>query len=168
MSIGLSGVERRILGEVYSSSEAMTNLTVLCDDFGGRLAGTEENKAAAEFILGRFEEYGFEDPHLEPFRFQGCEVGPSRLEVVEPVRKSIPCLTLPMTASGETEAELIFLDKSTIHKEEELKGNVVAGVTRHPLIRSPGAGVESFIWVHPYPAMGPPTGCVQALGLSEV
>jgi hypothetical protein len=162
MSSGLSGVERRILGEVYSTSEAMTNLTVLCDDFGGRLAGTEENKAAAEFILGRFEEYGFEDPHLESFRFQGCEVGPSRLEVVEPVRKSIPCLTLPMTASGEAEAELIFLDKSTIHEEEELKGKVVAGVTRHPLIRSPGAGVEGFIWVHPYPAMGPPTGCVHS------
>jgi len=67
-----------------------------------------------------------------------------------------------MTASGETEAELIFLDKSTIHKEEELKGKVVAGVTRHPLIRSPGAEVESFIWVHPYPAMGPPTGCVHS------
>ena len=72
-------------------------------------------------------------------------MGPSRLEVVEPVRKTIPCLTLPMTASGEAEAELIFLDESTIHEEEELKGKVVVGTTRHPLIRSPGAGVEGFI-----------------------
>lgn len=162
MSSGLSGVERRILGEVYSSSEVMANLTVLCDDFGGRLAGSEENKAAAEFILDRFEEYGFEDPHLESFRFQGCEVGHSRLEVVEPVSKRIPCLTLPMTASGEAQAELVFLDESTKYEEEELKGKIVAGATRHPLIKSPGARVEAFIWVHPYPAMGPPTGCVHS------
>jgi len=81
---GLSGVERRILGEVYSSSEAMTNLTVLCDDFGGRLAGTEENKAAAEFILGRFEEYGFEDPHLEPSGSRAARWAPQGLRWSSP------------------------------------------------------------------------------------
>ncbi|MCW3978204.1 MAG: hypothetical protein NWF12_00525 [Candidatus Bathyarchaeota archaeon] len=68
----LSDVERKILGEAYSSSEAMENLTVLCDDFGGRFAGSPENRAAAEFILGLFEGYGFEDPHLEAFSFLGC------------------------------------------------------------------------------------------------
>ena len=50
MVANLTGVEKRIVGEVYSSSEAIDNLMVLCDDFGGRLAGTPENRAAAEFI----------------------------------------------------------------------------------------------------------------------
>ena len=59
MSPNLTDAERRILGEAYSSSEAIENLTVLCDDFGGRFAGTPENRGAAEFILGRFEAYGF-------------------------------------------------------------------------------------------------------------
>ncbi len=53
---GLSGVERRILGEAYSGSEAMRNLTVLCDEYGGRFAGTPENQSAAEYLLGKFED----------------------------------------------------------------------------------------------------------------
>jgi hypothetical protein len=107
----LSDVERRILGEAYSSSEAMGNLSVLCDDFGGRFAGSPENEAATEVILGLFEKYGFENPHLEPFNFMGCEVGPSTLRVVEPIKKTIPCLTLPMTAPGGAEADLVYVDE---------------------------------------------------------
>ena len=156
----LSDVERRILGEAYSSSEAMDNLTVLCDDFGGRFAGSPENRAAAKFILGRFEEYGFEDPRLETFRFTGCEVGPSSLEIVEPIRKVIPCLTLPMTASGEAEADLVYTGNGS--DIVEVEGKIVMGSVRLPIIRSTDSGVEGFIWTHPYPVMGPPTGCVHS------
>ena len=35
----------------------MRNLTVLCDEYGGRFAGTPENQSAAEYLLGKFEEY---------------------------------------------------------------------------------------------------------------
>lgn len=86
----LSDVERRILGEAYSSSEAMGNLSVLCDDFGGRFAGSPEDEAAAEFILGLFEKYDFEDPHLEAFRFTGCEVGPQGCVSSSPSRRPSP------------------------------------------------------------------------------
>ncbi|MFB0558837.1 MAG: M28 family peptidase [Candidatus Bathyarchaeia archaeon] len=162
MSGKLTEVERRILGEVYSSSEAMENLTVLCDDFGGRVAGTPENRAAAEFILGMFEEYGFEDLHLEAFRFLGCETGPSTLEVVKPTKKYIPCLTPPMTASGVSKADLVYLGDVSDIDEDDVEGKIVLGQVRPPMIRSSEAGVEGFIWMHPYPAMGPPTGCVHS------
>ena len=162
MSPTLTDAERRILGEAYSSSEAMENLTVLCDDFGGRFAGTPENRGAAEFMLGRFEAYGFEKPHLEAFRFKGCEVGPSSLEVIEPVRKSIPCLTLPMTASGEAEGELVYVPEGSGVDEEELAGRIIMGPTRLPFIRGADTDVGGFIWTHPYPAMGPPTGCIHS------
>jgi len=152
----LDAVERRILGEVYSSSEAMENLTVLCDDHGGRFAGTPENRAAAEFLLGKFEEYGFEDPHLESFRFKGCEVGSSKLEILEPIEKEVSCLTLPMTVSGEAEADLVFIDGETKMDTGELEGKVVMGLTRPPFIRGSETDVSGFIWIHPYPAMGPP------------
>ena len=111
MSVKLSKSESKILGEIYSSSEAMDNLTVLCDEFGGRFVGTPENRAAAEFVLGKFEEYGFENPHLEAFKTPGCRVGSSSLEIVKPVQE-VPCLTLPMTASGEAEAEVVFVDEA--------------------------------------------------------
>jgi Iap family predicted aminopeptidase len=162
MSPNLTDAEKRILGEAYSSSEAMENLTVLCDDFGGRFAGTPENRGAAEFILSRFEAYGFEDSHLETFRFKGCEVGPSSLEVIEPMRKSIPCLTLPMTASGEAEGELVYVPEGSSVDEGELGGRIVMGPTRLPFIRGADTDVGGFIWTHPYPAMGPPTGCIHS------
>jgi len=158
----LDAVERRILGEVYSSSEAMENLTVLCDDHGGRFAGTPENRAAAEFLLGKFEEYGFEDPHLESFRFKGCEVGSSKLVILEPVEKEVSCLTLPMTVSGEAEADLVFIDGETKMDPGELEGKVVMSLTRPPFIRGSETDVSGFIWIHPYPAMGPPTGCIHS------
>jgi len=159
---GLSGVERRILGEVYSSSEAMRNLTVLCDEYGGRFAGTPENRGAAEYLLGKFEEYGFEDPHLESFTFNGCTVGPSTLEIVEPTRREIPCLTLPMTASGDIEAELVYVDGETRVDVDELAGKIVLGPTRLPFIRGAEPDVGGFIWTHPWPALGPPTGCLNS------
>ncbi len=159
---GLSDVERRILEEAYSGSEAMDNLTILCDDFGGRVAGSPENRAAAEFILGKFEEYGFEDPHMESFRFPGCEVGLSRLEIVEPLKKEIPCLTLPMTAPGEAEAELIYVEDGVKLDPGDLRGKIALGQTRLPFLRSPDSGAEGFVWMHPYRAMGPPTGCVHS------
>jgi len=88
----LSKVEKEIIGEIYSSSEAMDNLTILCDEFGGRLAGSEMNREATEFILGKYEDYGFENPHLESMRFLGCNVISGSLEILEPVSREIPCI----------------------------------------------------------------------------
>jgi len=160
--MNIDDVERRILGEVYSSWETMANLTVLCDDHGGRFSGTPENRGACEFMIGRFEEYGFEDPHLEPFTFKGCDVGPSSLVITSPVKRTIPCLTLPMTASGEAEGELVWVDGSSEVEVGELEGKIVMGPTRLPFIRGAETDVGGFIWTHPYPSMGPPTGCVHS------
>jgi len=161
----LTGVEKRVVGEVYSSSEGMDNLMVLCDEFGGRLAGTSENRAAAEFIKAKFEEYGFENPHLETFKFPGCEVISSELEIVDPIKKAIPCLTLPMTASGEAEAEVIYLNEGLDFEDlkDDIEGKIAMASTRQYLESSFKAGALGFVWMHPYPALGPPTGCVPTL-----
>lgn len=161
----LREVEKKIFAEVYSSSEAMENLTILCDEFGGRFAGSPENRGAAEFILSRYEEYGLENPHLEAFTFPGCEVISSKLEIVEPIKKAIPCITLPMTVSGEVESDLLYLgDGSTFEEQKEkMEGNIVLASSRGLMSRSVLAGAEGFILMHPYPAMGPPTGCVSPL-----
>jgi hypothetical protein len=159
---GLSDVERRILGDAYSSSEAMRNLTVMCDEYGGRFSGTPENRGAADFLLGKFEEYGFEDPHLESFTFNGCKVGTSTLEIIEPIRRIVSCLTLPMTGSGDVESDLVYVDGETRVDVDELAGKVVLGPTRLPFIRGAETEVGGFIWTHPWPALGPPTGCLNS------
>jgi len=162
MSGKLSDVERSIIGEICSSSEAMDNLTVLCDEYGGRFVGTPENRAAAEFVLSRFENYGFENPHLEAFKTPGCKVISSNMEIVEP-KQNVRCLTLPMTASGETEAEVVFLEDGAEVKEDEVNGKIIMANTRAPLRKGADLGAEGFIFMHPYPMMGPPTGCVPTL-----
>jgi len=161
----LGEAEERILGEVYSSSEPLENLEILCDEFGGRLAGSRENRLAAEFILGKYEEYGFEDPHIESFAFPGCEVGSSRLEIIEPVGKKVSCLTLPRTASGGVEAEVVHLKdvESFEEQKNQVDGKVIL-VTGRELIRpSAEAGAVGVILMHPFPRMGPPTGAVAPL-----
>ena len=124
MSSKLSKIERKILGEIYSSSMAMDNLTVLCDEYGGRFVGTPENRAAAEFMVSKFEEYGFENPHLETFKTPGCKVISSSLEIVDP-KKKVPCLTLPMTASGDAEAEVVFIEDGADVKKAEVDGKII-------------------------------------------
>ena len=52
----LNETEKKTLKEAYKSTRAMETLTTLCDEYGGRFAGTEENREAAEYILGIYEE----------------------------------------------------------------------------------------------------------------
>lgn len=164
------------MGEVYSSRETVENLVVLCDEYGSRWPGTPENRTAVEFMMARLEEYGLEDPHLEPFEMPGWIRGTSKLEVVSPVRKEIPCIALPRSVEGEVEAELVFLGDGPIpiyeERKEEIDGNIVMVTSRTPrgmtrrlhrgekYSRSLLAGAEGFVFMNHYPAYGPVTGGV--------
>jgi len=151
--------ERNVLGEAYSSKKAMENLTTLCDTYGGRFAGSKENRESAEYILGLYEDYGFNDPHLESFRFMGCQVGESSLSIRNH-SAIIKTLTLPMTPRGSAEGELVPIENVG---ETDLDGKIILGTNRLPLAECVEAGAIGFIWMHPYPMMGPPTGVVPQL-----
>ena len=88
-------VDRQIVGDIYTSSEALDNLTSLCDEFGSRFGGTEGERLSAEYIVDKFKEYGLSKVHLEPFDYLGWTRGDVRLEITSPIRKTIPCITLP-------------------------------------------------------------------------
>ena len=60
--------DQKIVGDVYTSSEAMDNLIILCDDFGSRFGGTPSERQAAEFFKTAMEGYGLSNVHLEPSR----------------------------------------------------------------------------------------------------
>ena len=158
----LKEYERKLLKEVYSSSRSIENLTTLCDEYGGRFAGSEENKKAAEYILGLYEGYGFDDPHLESFTFTGCNVGDSSLVIMDSGKK-IQTLTLPMTQAGEVEGDLIYVDSIDDAESKGLEGKIVLGTNRLPLKACYEAGAVGFVWMHPFPMMGPPTGVVPSL-----
>jgi hypothetical protein len=159
----INELEKRVIGEAYTSTRPLENLMTLCDDYGGRFAGTEMNREAAEYILGIYEEYGLSNPHLEPFTFQGCEVGKSSLKVRGPTSKNVPTLTLPMTPSGSTEGELVALEMASDLEHLDVGGKIVLGTNRLPLRDCVEAGAVGFVWMHPFPMMGPPTGVVPQL-----
>ena len=56
--------DRRMVGDIYTSREVMDNLTVLCDDFGSRFAGTPEERQAADFIADTFTRYVVGSPSI--------------------------------------------------------------------------------------------------------
>jgi Zn-dependent M28 family amino/carboxypeptidase len=47
-------------------------------------------------------------------------------------------------------------------EDADLDGKIALGKIRLPIIRDPHPAVEGFVWMHPYPAIGPPTGCVHS------
>jgi Iap family predicted aminopeptidase len=158
----LSKVERKVLDEAYRSSKAYDDLVTLCDKYGGRFAGSEENKEAAEYILGLYEDNGFDNPHLETFTFKGCKVGDSSL-VIKGSRLTIETLTLPMTRTGTVEGELVPVETMEDLNDVDVEGKILLGTNRLPLRKAVEAGAAGFVWMHPYPMMGPPTGVVPSL-----
>lgn len=170
-------LDKQIIGDIYTSTEVMDNLVILCDEFGSRFGGTAGEKQAADFIKAKFEDYGLKNVHLEPFEYLGWTRGVAKLEIISPIQKVIPCITLPQSPPVNIEATLIDIgDGAPVDFEEraeEIKGkfvltNSVVSVkgTNRWLHRSEKynhsvlAGATGFIFVNHYPGYGPVTGAI--------
>jgi hypothetical protein len=88
-------LDRHIVGDGYTSTEPMDNLLILCDEFGSRFGGTQGERQAAEFFQTKMETYGLRNVHLEPVEYIGWIRGEATLEILSPVKKVIPCISLP-------------------------------------------------------------------------
>jgi len=179
-------LDKRILGEAYSSTETLETVTTLCDEYDSRWPGSGKDLESCEYMAKKLTGYGLEDVHLEKFTIPGWIRGGSSLEVLEPKRKKIDCIALPMSCEGKVEAELIYLGPGPLGKYEEMRddieGKIVMvnsgnpeGMTRYlhrseKYQRSVMAGAVGWIFMNHYPAYGPPTGgispIVPAIGIS--
>jgi Iap family predicted aminopeptidase len=168
-------LDKRILGEVYNSTEAWENLLVLCDDFGSRFDGTEDARKAADFILDCFRRYRTNEPHLEEYRYQGWVRGPALLTMVSPISREIPCISLPYCHASEVEGKLVFVGDGTEEDYErakdEIPGNIVMAKTSSPAgdrwmhrmekyDRAALMGAAGFIWMQHVDNLGPETGSI--------
>jgi len=70
-------LEKRLLGDVYGSTEIWENLLVLCDDYNSRWPGSGDDRGACDYIAGKLEEYGLENVHPE------SELGPEVKEYLK-------------------------------------------------------------------------------------
>ncbi len=169
--------DQQIIGDIYTSTAVMDNLAILCDDFGSRFGGTEGERQAAEFMKAKLEEYGLSNVHLEPFEYVGWIRGEAKLEIISPIHKVIPCITLPHSPPVSLEGILIDLDDGAPadfdDRADQISGKIVLtnsvakpeGAERwihrgEKFGRSILAGATGFIFVNHYPAYGPATGGV--------
>jgi hypothetical protein len=167
-------LDRLLLGDIYTSSEAMDNLAVLCDDFGSRTPGTPQERAAAEFLLEKLTHYGCANTRLEPYPYNAWERGDASLRVVEPCVAEIPCIALPYCPAAEVTARLTLLENggpaSFEAHAEAIRGAVVGVSSRPPAglerivhrqemyRRSALGGAAAFVFIGMYEGRGPETG----------
>lgn len=179
-------LDKRILGEAYSSKETHEIITVLCDEYDSRWPGSGQDKESCHYMAEKLKEYGLENVHLEKFILPGWIRGTSSLKVLEPKEKEIDCIALPCSIEGSVEAELIYLGPGPLDSYEEKKdmieGKIVMvnsgnpeGMSRYlhrseKYQRSVMAGAAGWIFMNHYPAYGPPTGgispIIPAIGIS--
>ena len=170
-------IDREIVGDTYTSAEVMNNLTVLCDDFGSRFSGTPEERKAAEFIAETFDRYGLKDAHLESYPFAGWRRGEATLEILKPIQKKIPCISLPYCPAAEIKGELISVGCGTPEDFErlskEIEGRIVLASSASPpdlgrwvhrqekYERCVIGNARVFIFISELPGVGPETGSLQ-------
>lgn len=168
-------VEQQMVGDCYTSTEAMDNLITLCDDFGSRFGGTTGERKAAEFFTRKMEEYGLSNVHLEPVEYIGWTRGEAKLEVITPVQKGIPCISLPHSPAAALKGTIVDMGdgapEDLNRRTDEIRGKIVLTTSvvspkgskrwihrSEKYGRSLLAGASGFIFVNHYPGYGPATG----------
>ena len=172
-------VDKQIVSEIYTTSDPLDNLKVLCDVYGSRFPGTKGDLRSVKWMVRRLKKYGIKNAHYESFKIPGWKRGKASLKVTSPIRKEFDVISLPHSISAEIEGKLVFLGDGAIDDYEkrkaEIEGNIVLVTSRNPLgmerflhrtekyLRSVLAGAKGWIFMNHYPAYGPPTGGVRPI-----
>jgi hypothetical protein len=179
-------VDKKIVSEIYTSSELMDNLKVLCDVYDSRFPGTKEDLGSVKWMVKKLKRNGLKNAHYETYTIPGWRRGPASLRVTSPIKKKFEVISLPHSIGGEIEGKLVYLGDGAIddyeNRKDEIEGNVVLVTSRTPMgmqrflhrsekyMRSVFAGAKGWIFMNHYPAYGPPTGgispVVPAVGIS--
>ncbi len=168
-------VDQQMVGDIYTSPEIMENLATLCDEFGSRFGGTRGESQAAAFFEEQMQAYGLQNIHREPVEYQGWRRREATLEVIHPVQRTIPCISLPHSPAATVEAVLIDLGDGAPADFERRAGEIKGKIVMTNSVVSPAgvlrwihrndklgycllAGATGFIFVNHYPGYGPATG----------
>ena len=114
----------RIREEGRERSQIMQTMHMLTDVFGPRLTGSPNHKAAADWVIKRMTEWGFENGHLEPWDFNHPGWSNERFSgfIVSPVKDSLVGEVLAWTPStaGTVVADAINVIPPLSFTKEEL------------------------------------------------
>jgi hypothetical protein len=172
-------IDKKIVAEVYTSSETMDNLKILCDVHDSRFPGTPGDRGSVDFMIKKLKLYGCKNVHAEEFKIAGWTRGEASLEIVRPIKKSFDVISLPHSIGSEVEGKLVFLGHGAIDdyekEKDKINGNVLMITSATPrgmkrplhrsekYMRSVMAGAKGWIFMNHYPAYGPPTGSINPI-----
>lgn len=172
----LAAIDQAIVGDIYTSREVMDNLEVLCDDFGSRWGGSEDERRAAEFLQSKFRDYGLTDSRLEPFQYVGWVRGQATLRITAPIERTLRCISLPQSPPGSVTGQFVWVGDGAPAEfaavAERLPGSVAMVCSQPPrglnrtvhrsekYQRSALGGAAAFLYVNQYPGYGPETGSI--------
>ncbi|MBN1682608.1 M28 family peptidase [Candidatus Bathyarchaeota archaeon] len=172
-------LDKKIVSEIYTSTEPMDNLKVLCDVHGSRFPGTPGDLGSVKYMVEKLKEYGIKDAYYEPFKIPGWKRGPAKLSITSPIKRDFDCISLPHSITGEVEAKLVWLAEGAVEvyekRKEEIKDNIVMVSSANPpgaarslhrtekFMRSILAGAKGWIFMNQYPAYGPQTGGISPI-----
>ncbi len=116
----LREIDKHILGTVWTSDEAIKNLTYLCDDLGHRFAGSDREHTAGEFLKRKMEEYGLQNVRVEEFPMASWTRGECKLWLTSPLERGFSAIAMPYCPSAEIEADVIDVGEGELPDFERL------------------------------------------------
>lgn len=128
----------KALIESGKKSEAMKNLSYLCDEIGPRLTGSKNLKAANEWAAKKMTEYGLTNVRQEPWEMpEGWERGHASARLLEPgtgVKLAIASYGWYPGTKGKIECDVVAIKAGSIKDLEQYKGKLKGAVvlTRPP------------------------------------
>ncbi len=176
-------VEKSIIGDIWSSDASYENEVALCS-LGSRFGGTSSESKARDFVLKKPKEYG--EAYIEQLEYVGWTRGNAGLEVVSPVKQTIPCISLvqsPSTPEEGLEGEVVSVGDGTPRDfvgSEKLEGRIVMSTSRSPseygreihrrekYAHAIGAGAAGFIFMNSQPGKLHRTGSLCTNGIGHI
>jgi len=129
--------DQKIADELKAHSELVKNLEYLTTQIGPRLTGSPQMKAASDWTLQRFHDYGV-NAHLETMEIaHSWTRGPETAEITSPIQKRIGVRGFGWSkaTNGEISGNVVLLDLKNPSDFDQYKGKLkgAIGMLRKPV-----------------------------------
>jgi Iap family predicted aminopeptidase len=125
---------RSIIGSAYLENQSYQALQRICDEAGGRLTGSEQNKKAMQIWESELRKLGVR-PQREAFSMPGWVRGNDLVKVVSPFRHRLKAVALGYVAKHpDLTTELVYLNygQEADFESAEVKGKAVLVTSERP------------------------------------
>jgi Zn-dependent M28 family amino/carboxypeptidase len=132
-ALSLRTIDKSIVGEIWTSTEALDNLANLCA-FGSRFGGSDSERQAVDYMVAKFAEYGMDKAAKEHYHHLGWQRGEAAVQTLSPAAKDYKCISLPHVGTHDVTGEMVYVGHGTSHEFDayDIRGKIVMLNTRSP------------------------------------